>query len=283
MIKANNTMFALYLAMMDYFRKYLSEKYPSSKSMEETKHYQTVIITKIVQMFHSIEILTKNTLDEVSARCLLRGILDSVTTYSFIYERKDKDDILFRHYLYALDGWREFKKSVILVSEGNVYKYTEDYACDFVIMQIEEKLRNHVYYTQDSLVVEELIQKANWKYKSFQDTSKLSYLEMYKDINFDANTSDYYQGYFSQFVHGLYFSNKCTTDSEQMKRVLYECIPIADKFIQSISQTFHDKEMLISFLGSDTIQTFLNSTDFVFDDLFEFTKALVRNDKTILI
>lgn len=88
--------------MMDYFKKYLYGKYPSSKSIEDTKHYQTVTITMIVKMFHSIELLTKNTLDEVSARCLLRVILDSVTTYSFIYERKDKDDILFRHYLYAL-------------------------------------------------------------------------------------------------------------------------------------------------------------------------------------
>lgn len=42
-------------------------------------------------MFHSLELLTKDTLDEVSARCVLRGILDCVTTYSFIYQRTDKD------------------------------------------------------------------------------------------------------------------------------------------------------------------------------------------------
>ena len=89
MIKANNMIFQFYLAMMDFWGKFLSEKYSQSSSIEDTKHYQTVIIAKIVQMFHSIELLTKDTVDEVSARCVLRGILDSVTTYCFIYQRTD--------------------------------------------------------------------------------------------------------------------------------------------------------------------------------------------------
>ena len=110
MIKANNTIFLFYLAMMDSFGKYLSEKYPQSSSIEDTKHYQTIIIEKIVRMFHTLELLTKETVDEVSARCVFRGILDSITTYSFIYQRTNEEDMLFRHYLYALYGWREYKK-----------------------------------------------------------------------------------------------------------------------------------------------------------------------------
>lgn len=283
MVKANNTILQFYLAMMDSFGEYLSEKYSISSSIEDTKHYQTVIISKIVQMFHSIELLTKNTLDEVSARCVLRGILDSVTAYSFIYQREGENDMLFRHYLYALDGWREYKKSVITISEGNECNYKQDYACDIIIKQIEDKLRNHIYYTQDSSKAEELIRKANWKYKSFQTISKLSYIEMYKEIKFDTNTSDYYLSYFSQFVHGLCISNKHTASPEQMKRVSCECIPIADKFIQSITQTFYDKEMMNIFIGSDIIQNYLNSKEFVFNDLSEFAIGLVRKDKTILI
>lgn len=73
MVKANDTIFQFYLAMMDFLEKYLSEKYADNSSMEDTKHYQTVIIMKIVRMFHSLELLTKNMLDEVSARCVLRG------------------------------------------------------------------------------------------------------------------------------------------------------------------------------------------------------------------
>ena len=241
MVKASNTIFQFDLAMMDAFREYLSNKYPLSSSIDDTKHYQTVIITKIVQMFHSLELLTKNTLDEVSARCVLRGILDSVTAYCFVYQREDENDMLFRHYLYALDGWREYKKSVITISEENEYKYKEDYACDYVINQIEEGLKNHTYYTLYRATAESLIRNSNWKYESLQNPCSLKYGEMYAAVGFNNRTIEYFQGYLSQYVHGLCLSNKPIPDSEQMKRILYECIPVADKFIQTIYQTLFDK------------------------------------------
>jgi|GEM_PF-3700256 hypothetical protein len=283
MVKANNTIFQFYLAMMDSLGKYLSEKYPQSSSIEDTKHYQTVVITKIVRMFYSLESLTKNTFDEVSARCVLRGILDSVTAYSFIYQREDENDMLFRHYLYALDGWREYKKSVISISEENEYKDKEDYACDYVIKQIEKKLEEHIYYVQDRATANLLIQNSNWKYESLQNPRSLKYGEMYSTVGFNNKTIEHFQGYLSQFVHGLCLSNKPTADSEQMKRVLHECIPIADKFIQAVSQTFHDKEMVANLISSDIFQNFINSNDFNLDDLSVFANALVRKDKTILI
>lgn len=283
MIKANNTIFQFYLAMMDFLGKYLSEKYPQSSSIEDTKHYQTVIIAKIVQMFHSLELLTKDTVDEVSARCVLRGILDSVTTYCFIYQRTDVNDMLFRHYLYALDGWREYKKSVITISEENEYKDKEDFACDYVIKQIEEKLKGHTYFTQDRAIANLLIHNSNWKYESLQNPRSLKYGEIYSAIGFNNKSIEYFQCYLSQFVHGLCLSNKSIVDSEQMKSVLHESIPIADKFIQSINQTFQDHDMMINFIGSDNIQKYLNSIDFHFDDLSEFAIALVRKDKNILI
>lgn len=282
MVKANDTIFQFYLAMMDYFGKFLSEKYPNSSSIEDTKHYQTVIITKIVQMFHSLELLTKNTLDEVSARCILRGILDSVTTYGFIYQRSDKEEILFRHHLYALDGWRVLKKSVIPISEDNEYKYKEDYDCDYVIKQIEEKLREHSYYAECSTTVESLIQNANWKYESLQNPRSLKYWEMYALVGFNSSLIEYFKGYLSQFAHGLCFSNK-QTSPEILKSVLYESIILADKLIQTVCQTFNEQEMLKQLRNSNNIQSFLNSKDFNLDELSEFVIALVRKDKTILI
>ena len=191
--------------------------------------------------------------------------------------------MLFRHYLYALDGWREYKKSVITISEDNEYKDKEDFTCDYVIKQIEEKLKDHTYFTQDRAIANLLIQNSNWKYESLQNPRSLKYGEMYLAIGFNNKHIEYFQGYLSQYVHGLCLSNKPIADSEQMKRVLHECILVADKFIQSITQTFHDKEMMISFMGSDIIQSFLNSKDFSLDELSEFAIALVRKDKTILI
>lgn len=283
MIKANYTIFRFYLEMMDSFEKFLSEKYPNSSSIEDTKHYQTVIIGKIVLMFHTIELLTKDTLDEVSARCVLRGILDSVTAYCFIYQRPGISDMLFRHYLYALDGWRVYKKSVIAISEENDYKKKEDYACDFVISQIEEKLRSHTYYCKDRTTVETLMQNANWKYESLQNPRSLKYSELYTVVGFNTSSIQYLQGYLSQFVHGLSLSNRSLTDTEQMKRLLYESILIADRFIQAIFQTFNNKGMLTNFLCSNKVLEILMSKEIIFDDLAAFTRALIRKDKTILL
>lgn len=282
MIKANNTIFLFYLAMMDFFGKYLSEKYSQSSSIEDTKHFQTVIIMKIVQMFHSLELLSKETSDETSARCILRGILDSVTAYSFIYERTDEKDMIFRHYLYALDGWRVYKKSVVSILVENEYKYKEDYACDFVIKQIEEKLQSHIYYTQDRAIAKLLIHNANWKYESLQNPRRIKYEKMYEHVGFNSNITHYFKGYLSQFSHGLFFSNK-QTSIEILKSVLYESIILADKFIQAICQTFNDKEMVKQFCSSNYIQSFLNCKDCDLEDMTGFVCALVRKDKTILV
>ena len=106
---------------------------------------------------------------------------------------------------------------------------------------------------------------------------------MYSAIGFTNKSIDYFQGYLSQFAHGLCLSNKPTADSEQMNRVLYECIPIADKFIQTMNQTFRDKRMIDLFLRTDDIKKFMDSKGFSFDDLAEFAHALIRKDKTLLI
>ena len=194
MIKANNTFFWFYLAMMDSFREYLSRKYPD-RSQKDAKRYQTVIIDKIVRMFHSLELLTKDTLDVVSARCVLRGILDSVTTYCFIYHREDTNDILFRHYLYALNGWREYQKSVIGISKKSEYAHKEDYLCTQTIKQIEENLHFHPFFVQYGSTIETIIQNANWRYESLQNPRSIKYGEMYALVGFDIKLTKYFQGF----------------------------------------------------------------------------------------
>lgn len=283
MIKANEKIFQFYLAMMDSFKEFLSEKYSKSESIEDTKHYQTIIIEKIVRMFHSLELLTSKTKDEVSARCILRCIIDSVTTYCFIYQRIDSNEVTFRHFLYCLDGWRKYKKSVIPISEDNDYKKEEEILCDYAIKQIEEKLYHHPYYIELKDKVDTIIQKANWKYESLQNPERLSFGEMYSTIGFNSGSTEYYQNYLSQFVHGLCFSNKPFEESEQIKRVLYESIPIADKFIQAIFRNFHNNERTMHALISDSVFELLHSKNFNYYDLGEFIKELLQKNKTIVI
>ena len=60
MIKANPTIFKFYLTMMDSFSEYLSQKY-SDSSLGNPNHYKTIIIQKVVRMFHTLEQLEKET------------------------------------------------------------------------------------------------------------------------------------------------------------------------------------------------------------------------------
>ena len=131
--------------------------------------------------------------------------------------------------------------------------------------------------------VKKIIHNANWRYESLQKPRSLKYGMIYKQIGFNNNMVNYYQNYLPQFTHGLCISNFPVNDIEQIKTVLYESIPLADKFIQAIHETFHDKEMITHFLCSENVQEFINSKDFKHEDLAEFARALIRKDKTLLI
>ena len=79
MIKANPTIFKLYLTLMDNLSEYLIQEY-NEGSLDNPNHSKALMIQKIVIMFQTFELLTSKTLDEPSARNVLRGILDSITT-----------------------------------------------------------------------------------------------------------------------------------------------------------------------------------------------------------
>ena len=281
MIKANPTIFKFYLSMMDSFSEYLSNKY-SEATLDDPNHYKTVIIKKIVRMFHTLEQLVRETQDEVSARCVLRGILDSVTTYCFIYQREDIYDMMFRHYLYEIDGFITYKKGIIdgiMDEDENKYKF--EYACNEVIRQIKLKLSSHQYQKLNNKNVKTIINNANWKYKSLDDPKGLTFKEMYKHINLDTKLICYYQEILSQHTHGLCLSNITNSDSEQLQKVLYESIPLADRIVQGMCRTFPQKELIKHFRDSKSYKAIINCEDFDQDDLLEFAKAVIMKDKTL--
>ncbi len=106
---------------------------------------------------------------------------------------------------------------------------------------------------------------------------------MYQLIGFDEKTAMYLQDFLSQFAHGLLFSNYSDGNSEQRVKVLYESIPIADRLIRTIYLTFHNQDLLSCFIQSNSYKAFVNNSAFNFNDLCSFTKAIIRNDKTLLI
>lgn len=269
--------------MMDSFSEYLSHKY-TEISIENPDHFKTIIIRKVVQMFHTLELLANKTQDEVSARCVLRGILDNVTTYCFIYDRDDINDIMFRHYLYAIDGYVCFKNNVVngIMMVGNGESQFEQ-QCDEAIRQFKEQLGSHPFSLLENEVASKLTNNANWKYLSLQNPQSVKFRDMYLLIGLNKQLSDYYQGYLSQFVHGLSFSNIPCMNPEQINNVLYESIPLADRMIQAICSTFPKKEMLQRVSRSKIIKKLHKEPDFNADDLFTFVKALIRKDRILYV
>lgn len=279
MIQANPTIFYFYLKMMDCYSEYLSQKY-SVASIDNPDHYKAIILQKIVRMFHTLETLAKDSHDEVSARCVLRGVLDSVTTYCLIYQRENKDEILFRHYLYALDGFKSFKKNVV---DSCLDRKTAESTCDDIINQIEEQLKNHSYSKKGNIVIRKIIENANWKYISLTNANKWNYLEMYKQVGFDNKTANYIHGYLSQFAHGLCLSNTDILDPNRLQRVLYESILVADRMIQAIFKTFPKDDLHLYFIRSGAYSSITNHPDFCYDNLLDFAKSLFSKNKTLQI
>ena len=281
MAEANRSVFKFYLALIDSFSEYLLKKY-SKSSLDNPNHYKTTIIQKIAKMFHTLESISKEGNDEVSSRCVLRGLLDNVATYCFIYQRDNNVDILFRHYLYALDGFKSLKDTLIdgILEENKTFHF--EAICDVVILQLKTKLSSHVYYNTYNEFASKVIQNANWKYESIKNPTGITFTTMYKQIGFDDKLANYYQRFLSQFSHGLCLSNSPVTNSEQIEKVLVESIPIADRIIQAICNTFPKEEMIRFVFQSETLINAISQPDFVFDELFDFAKALIRKDKTII-
>ncbi len=283
MIKANPTIFKFYLLMMDSFSDYISQKY-TIKSIGNPDHYKTIIIKKIVGIFHTLNKLTKRTQDEVSCRCVLRSILDNITTYCFIYERDDVDEIMFRHYLYEIDGYNCYKNNVVngIMEKGN-NEYPFEQLCDEAIKQLNEQLVCHPFSKLENEVVNTIINNVNWKFESLQNPQSVKFQDMYIYIGFNKQLADYYQGYLSQFVHGLSFSNLPCVTPQQIGNIVYESIPMADRLIQAMYKTFPKDEKKFYVFCSRIIKKLRKESEFNTDNLFSFAKALIKKDKTIII
>ena len=282
MITANLQVFKFYIAMMDPFSEYLSQKY-SEGSLDNLNYHKSIIIQKIVKMFHTLERLAIESHDEVSARSVLRSILDSVTVYCFIYEREDKDEVMFRHLLYFSDGLTNYQKSV---SNGFLDNSTErDYSSNLlnqVISQINNCLSTHPYLKLRNKAVERIVQDNNWKYESLQIPDGIKFGKMYKLIGFDEKTAMYLQGLLSQFAHGLLLSNYSEGHAEQMIRVLYESIPLADRLCKAIHSTFPDQNLLSCFIQSSSYKSLVNDPEFNFNDLCIFAKAITEKKELLI-
>ena len=86
------------------------ERKHHSNDVSDIKSYQVIILKRIVKSLSTIEFVLNKEVDPMSAYGILRMIIDSICIYCFIYEKEDKDEVEFRHYLYLLDGCSQYNK-----------------------------------------------------------------------------------------------------------------------------------------------------------------------------
>lgn len=276
MVKADLSTFKLALEFLEVLSNYLSNKYTECKD-NSTEHYQTIIIQKIVRMFKTLESLTLEVKDETSARCVLRGILDNVAIYCFIYSiKKDIDEKMFRHYLYNLDGFQSLKIVSNCYLEEGIDKAKTLYEFDEIIEQIKEKLNAHPYVQSKNEKIEKIINDAKWNYKSLQEPKSLSYKDIYINIGLDEKNATYYQQYLSQFSHGLCLSNKSNFVDD--KKVLLESVPLAFIMIKTIMQVFPEEKLLNVITENIDMNTF----NFDIQQLLDIIKAIMNGEKVFV-
>lgn len=183
--------------------------------------YKVGIITKEMFAFHSMITIIEQNQDYSTAASILRSIADNLSTYILIYHQTTKDELLFRHYLYLIDGLNVRYSAMCSIhppedapiskkekqeTEKNVSfakKNTSD-----AILFCKEKIRTLNIYNENVNAINHLLKTKNgWRYKSLDCYKQiLRWKEMYSLIN-GKESSQFFISYLSQYVHGLSSSN----------------------------------------------------------------------------
>lgn len=89
----------------------------NDKSINDINGYISYYAKKIVQLCYSLYKVINVVQDYELSYAMLRMIVDRIATLNLIYNNPNKEEIIFRHYLFVLDGAqnrdRTMNKSII--------------------------------------------------------------------------------------------------------------------------------------------------------------------------
>ena len=230
------------------------ERKHHSNDVSDIKSYQVIILKRIVKSLSTIEFVLNKEVDSMSAYGILRMIIDSICIYCFIYEKEDKDEVEFRHYLYLLDGCSQYNKLISsLEMKNEIEKKSEDNLqknnCDLKSLQcgIENALSSHNYSKKYGKEAGKIVKSANWKYKLIggEGENKYNWEELYKEIGYDYELSKLLSNYLSQYVHGLFMSNTMNPQAKSHHHLIYMLlVQFTRRLIRSLNKTFAEENIL---------------------------------------
>lgn len=245
--------FLLNLLTLEGCIKVIERKHHSN-DLSDIKSYQVIILKRIVKSLLTIENVLSKEFNPMSAYGILRMIIDSISIYCFIYEKDDKEEVEFRHYLYLLDGCSQYNKLISSLEVKNEIErifeeQLQQNKCDWKSLQcrIENALSIHIYSKKYGKEAKRIIKFANWKYKLIggEGENKYNWEELYKEIGYDYELSKLLSNYLSQYVHGLFMSNTMNPQAKSHHHLIYMLlVQFTRRLIRSLNKTFAEENIL---------------------------------------
>ena len=218
------------------------------------KSFDTLL--KVVEMHH----------DHVSANCLLRMLADCMAVFRLIYLEPDENIRLLRHALYVMDGCEQNLKVLpeeLDMNEGAVSEIELEYYKQGLrgnrdhrkrLMAEAKVILDHSPLKEkDQAAFNKIVEKRNWKFKSFDvSTKSYSLAELYKMIDRVGKQNPF--SFLSQYVHGLSMSNLVITNKAvDRNNLLFEGLALLETMIDYMLLFFKEEQFAIFqvFLESD--------------------------------
>jgi len=210
------------------------------------KSFDTML--KVVEMHH----------DHVSAKCLLRMLVDCMAVFRLVYLEPDEDQRLLRHAIYVIDGCEknlEILPEALDISEGALPEIELQYYNQKIqgdrdhrkrlINEAKEILTNSPLKKKDEKAFEKIVKNRNWKFKSFDvSTKSYSWTELYNMIDRAGKQNPF--SFLSQYAHGLSMSNLVITNKNADRNgLLIEGIGLLETMIDYILMFFKEEQFAI--------------------------------------
>ncbi len=260
----------------------------SSNKVNDVNSYQAMILKRVCRSLVTLENVLCKCNDPVSGYGLLRIIADGVCSFCFIYDNSDADEVLFRHYLYILDGCSQFndfynqmiscsqldngkKNEINSRDQGHDNKNTE------IIQEgVLEEIKQHFYYKNNKKQIEPIIKSRNWKYKSLllpEADNRYEWIDIYEKVIGDRSISILLSRYLSQYVHGLFLSNNNNPNADSHYLIIYNmAISIEKLLLKSILNIFSKERLLERMFNKFDIKAFESGKRINLDDIINCLK-----------
>ncbi len=201
----------------------------------------------------SLQFLAAQEKDAVTCFGLIRMLADNLCVMYRIFANKDETETTFRYWLYFLDGNRKRKEALSFNYQYDGYCTKEEYDsihnqvisaranAESMIETCLRMLDNHPYKALNPTLFKNIVDKSNWKYKSFDATltkpQKQTWEDLYALIDIRPNIQSFYS-YTSQYVHGLSNSLLLGESTDDFYSIKYFGISLLGKYWELLNLVF---------------------------------------------